>query len=153
MRKSPLLLSILAALSACSETFDDKGCMNVPAEQTTCPGAGSVKPEQLYLPNLCGDDLEITEVKSGGTREDLGTQAGTLQPACCYTVEVVDHNTSAECAIGRPYYDEGAAIAAPLRSEGPRGHATGAGPRPQETCRAAPRRRLPRRPTRNQTPW
>ncbi|HEY3493913.1 MAG TPA: ferritin-like domain-containing protein [Polyangiaceae bacterium] len=117
MRKSPLLLSILAALPACHSTFEDRGCMNVPAEQTSCPE--SVEPAQLYLPDRCGDDLEIVEVTNGGTRVDLTTQAGTIQPACCYSVLVEDDQPNGECAIGRPYFDGGASVTAPLRAAEP----------------------------------
>src|SRR5688572_15410358 len=119
MRKSPLLLSILAALPACSETFEDRGCLIVPAEQTSCAPADSVKPEQLFLPDHCGDDLEISEVKSGGTREELTFQDGTTKPACCYTVEVVDDDPQGECVIGRPYLDGGTPLTAPLRAGAP----------------------------------
>ena len=70
MSRSPLLLSILAVLTSCSETFEETACFDVPAEQTSCPAASAVDPGHLYLPNQCGDDLEIDEVLSGGTREE-----------------------------------------------------------------------------------
>jgi hypothetical protein len=113
-----LLLSILAVLPACSESFEDRACMLVPAEQMTCPPADSVRPEQLFFPDRCGDDLEITEVTGGGTRETLTTDGLTESPACCYTVEGVDHDANAECVIGRPYYEGGQALSAPLVLEG-----------------------------------
>lgn len=128
MRQSPLLLSILAALSGCSETFVNKGCFDVPAEQTSCPAADAVEPSSLYLPNVCGDDLEIGEVLSGGKREELHAESGTTQPACCYRVEVVDSNPNAECAIGRPYFDGGTQLQAPLVESG-RGTTTAEQPR------------------------
>jgi hypothetical protein len=88
MRKNPLLLSILAALPACSETYEDRGCMYVPEEQTTCPPASSVSPERLFLPGACGD--------------------------CCYTVQVVDHDVNSGCIVGRPYFEGDRALSAPL---------------------------------------
>lgn len=121
MRQSPLLLSILAALTSCSETFEDTGCFNVPAEQTSCPNAGAVDPGDLYLPNQCGDDLEIDEVLSGGTRQDVplaGTS--TVQPACCYRVEVVDSDPEMTCTIGRPYCEGNQHLRAPVRERGRR---------------------------------
>ena len=130
MRKSSLLLSILAALPGCSTTSDGRGCMNVPAEQMTCPSAGSVDVDDLYLPGQCGDDLEITEVKSDGTREDVTFDTGMKQPACCYTVEVTDHSPNSECAVGRPYFEDGTARSAEVR----RGSARDSG---VETRRAA----------------
>jgi len=116
MRQSPLLLSILAALGGCSETFEDKGCFDVPADQTSCPA--DVSPGKLYLPNKCGDDLEITEVLSGGTREDLVLDDGMTHPTCCYRVEVEDSDPNSECAIGRPYFEGEQQLRAPVREQG-----------------------------------
>ncbi len=118
MSRSPLLLSILAVLTSCSETFEDKGCFDVPAEQTSCPAASAVDPGDLYLPNRCGDDLEIDEVLSGGTREEVLRQDTTTQPACCYRVQVVDSDPEFTCTIGRPYCDGDRQLRAPVREHG-----------------------------------
>jgi hypothetical protein len=106
MRKSPLLLSILAALSGCSETFQAEGCLER-APELACPPAGALEPSQLFLPHLCGDDLEISEILSEGTHKNLSGEPGARTDACCYQVEVVDSNPMGECAVGRPYLEAG----------------------------------------------
>lgn len=118
MRQSPLLLSILAALTACDGATEEKVCKLVPADQATCPAASEVSPNELFLPGKCGD-FEISDVRGPVTREDLNTQ-GTAEPtpACCYKADVVD-KTSGECVIGRPYFEDGVDLCAPLRSETP----------------------------------
>ena len=116
------MVSILGALPACTTSFSDRGCMHVPPEQTSCPSPDKVSPKDLFLPDKCGDDLEIDEVNGGGTLEKLTDDAGTESQACCYPVTVTDHNTNQECAIGRPYLEAGEQRAAALRNgalEGP----------------------------------
>ncbi len=113
MRKSPLLVSILAALSGCSESFRSEGCLER-APELACPPRGALEPSQLFLPNECGDDLEISEILSEGTHKTLSGETGTETDACCYQVEVVDSNPSADCSIGRPYFEAGALRRAPL---------------------------------------
>ena len=117
MRKSPLLISILAALSGCQSSHADKACLEL-APERACPPADKVEPKQLSLPGQCGDDLEITEVVSGGTRETITADDGSEHPSCCYTVEVVDHDPQGACVVGRPYYEANQARRAPLRAEG-----------------------------------
>ena len=118
MRKSPLLLSILSALCACSETFEDRGCLEVSAEATSCPAKAKVSTSDLSLPGKCGDDLEITEILGGGKVETITRQDGTQVPMCCYPVEVTDSDPNAECQVGRPYVEGGRSLSAPLVSEG-----------------------------------
>ncbi|HEX2870611.1 MAG TPA: ferritin-like domain-containing protein [Polyangiaceae bacterium] len=118
MRQSPLLLSILAALTACDGATEEKVCKLVPADQATCPAPGEVSTSDLFLPGKCGD-FEISDVRGPVTREDLNTQ-GTAEPtpACCYKADVVDE-TNGECVIGRPYFEDGVDLCAPLRSDAP----------------------------------
>jgi hypothetical protein len=122
--RSPLLLSILAALSACSKSYHDRGCMNVPAERTTCTPGKDVKPEQLFLPGQCGDDLEIEDIDSDGTLETVMTETGMTQQMCCYTVMVTDSNTMSQCSVGRPYRDGCGTLRARVRSSSPGAGAT-----------------------------
>jgi hypothetical protein len=61
----------------------------------------------MFLPGRCGDDLEVVEVKSDGELTQITGQDGMSTSACCYTVEVVDHDASMECVVGRPFYDRG----------------------------------------------
>jgi len=105
--RSGLLVSILGAIAGCTSSFSDRGCMNVPPEQTTCPSGSKVSPKSLFLPGKCGDDLEIDEVNGDGTLTTLTNDSGTQSQACCYPVTVIDHNTNQECAVGRPYLDNG----------------------------------------------
>ena len=113
MRQSPLLISILAALAGCDGTTEEKVCKLVPADQATCPAADQVSPSDLFLPGKCGD-FEISDVRGTPTRESLNTQ-GTADPtpACCYKADVVD-KSSGECVIGRPYFEDGVDLCAPL---------------------------------------
>lgn len=113
MRPHPLLLSILAVLPGCTETFVTDGCFDVEENTTTCPDAKSVSLDDLYLRNECGSDLEIAEMKSKGPGV-LTTAPLSEGPICCYQVEVIDHEPGEECIIGRPYLEQGKAQLAPL---------------------------------------
>lgn len=115
--RNPLLVAILGALAGCSETFEDTGCMEVPAEQMTCEAASDVKTSELFLPDKCGA-FEITEVLGSGTRGITRGQGGDIE-TCCYPVEVIDHQPTSHCVIGRPYYEGGEARSAPLLSQSP----------------------------------
>lgn len=103
MRPHPLLLAILAALPACNETFDTSGCLAVADDVSMCPAPDKISINDLFLPNECGDDLEISEVKGAGSLNETTGHAGIR--ACCYPVEVIDHDPGAECSIGRPYLE------------------------------------------------
>jgi hypothetical protein len=112
-------LSILSALSGCSETFEDKGCFEVSADATSCPSKDELEPNDLSLPGKCGDDLEITEILGGGKVETITGQDGTETPMCCYPVEVTDSDPGAECQVGRPFTEGGRSLVAPLLADGP----------------------------------
>lgn len=116
MRPHPLLLAILAALPACSETFDTRGCLAVTEDVTMCPAPDKIRIEDLFLPDACGTDLEISEVKGAGKLNESAGQVGTR--ACCYPVEVIDHDPGAKCMIGRPYLegDDARSVAVRLTS-------------------------------------
>jgi hypothetical protein len=113
MLKSPLLIAILGALSACKNTENGKACMEVAEEQTTCPPGSEVNPSNLFTPDRCG--WEVEEVKSNGTREVIQTQAKANMHACCYTAELVEEEP--DCVVGRPYFDGGMELRAPLLSD------------------------------------
>lgn len=106
--RSALLVSILGALTACEGTHDGKGCVAVPAEQTTCPAANTLHTADLFSPESCGS--EVVSLKGEGKREVVG-DAPT--EACCYPAKVTD--TDSGCVVGRPYWDGGAQRQAPLR--------------------------------------
>jgi len=106
--RSALLISILGALTACEGTHDGKACMSVPADQTTCPPAKSVRTEDLFSPESCGS--EVVELKGEGKREVVGDSP---TEACCYPAKVTDPDSG--CSVGRPYWDDGAQRQAPLR--------------------------------------
>jgi hypothetical protein len=125
MDKSPLLIAILGALSACKNTEDGKACMQVAEEQTTCPAGAEVNPNDLFTPDRCG--WEVEEIKSNGTRETIQTDAKPQMPACCYLAELVEEEPG--CVIGRPYFDGGMELRAPLLS--------GDAPLPPASARAA----------------
>jgi len=121
MRTSPLLLSILAALTAC-ESHHAEGCMLVPESTMSCPPGKDVKPEMLFLNGECG--VEIDDVDSDGTLKPLGGDTASDAPACCYTVMVTDSDPLGECAVGRPYHEGSVALRAPVRSATPAGIAS-----------------------------
>ncbi|HKO47006.1 MAG TPA: ferritin-like domain-containing protein [Polyangiaceae bacterium] len=107
--RSALLVSILGALTACEGTHDGLACLNVPAEQTTCPAAQSLKPQDLYSTESCGS--EVVALKGEGKRRQVGD---VPTEACCYPAEVTD--TDNGCSVGRPYFEGGVQRQAPLRS-------------------------------------
>jgi len=116
MRQSPLLVSILTALSAaCSNTEDGKACFVVPAEQTTCPAKAEVPHDELFIPDRCG--WEVEELTGSGTRETVSAQVGMLE-ACCYPAKIVEEEPN--CVIGRPYFERGVLLRAPLAAGGDR---------------------------------
>ena len=71
--------------------------------------------KSLSLPGKCGDDLEIDSVNGDGTLTTVTNEGGVESKACCYPVTVIDHNTNEECAVGRPYFENGAQRTATLR--------------------------------------
>jgi|GEM_PF-1615238 len=112
MRRSPLLLSILAALAGCDGAVEKKVCISVPEEQQACPASSEVDTSKLFVPNECGD-FEYDDVRGPVTRESLQGQSAEPVPACCYKADVTDH-TSGECVIGRPYFEGDVVLCAPL---------------------------------------
>ncbi len=101
MRHHPLLLSILAVLPACNDSFETEGCLAATEQSTSCPDVKSIDKRELFLPSVCGSDLEVVSVLGPG---ELRESAGPLpEPACCYPVVVVDHSSEDKCIVGRPY--------------------------------------------------
>lgn len=92
--------------------------MAIDEDVAECPSPGSVEPGDLSLQGKCGDDLEIVEVTGRGTREVIGLGDGSEQLACCYPVEVLDHDPNMDCTVGRPYYEAGFSLVAPLLTDG-----------------------------------
>ncbi len=112
--RSPLLLAILSALGACSETYEGTACLpETVTEDATCPQRDEVPRDRLQIVSHCGD-IEVDRVLSDGKPQQAG-QAGGIQ--CCYRVEIVDHEPNAKCEIGRPYFEAGVATQAALRAE------------------------------------
>lgn len=112
LRPHPLLLAILAVLPGCSETFDTEGCISIDEDTKTCPAPSKVPLDDVFLTEVCGDDIELVKLKSDGKRRE---SAGvTIGPVCCYTVEVVDHNPGADCVIGRPFFEGERTKVAPI---------------------------------------
>jgi hypothetical protein len=113
VRKSSLLLSILAAVSGCSNSYETEGCLMRDPE-LACPAAAEVNPDQLTLRESCVGRSEVTEVLSEGTRKNVFSDTPPGD-SCCYKVEVVDVDEDHQCPIaGRPYFEAGEARRAPL---------------------------------------
>ncbi|MEO8905162.1 MAG: hypothetical protein ABI488_22010 [Polyangiaceae bacterium] len=121
MRRSSLLLAILATLPGCDDSFEATACFSVPATQTTCPGRDAVDKHDLSVDNAgsCGS-TEIIEVEGDGRRTDrarpfqqpAGAPTDPI-PTCCYPVKAVHHDGT--CVTpGRPYFNAGQAVLAPL---------------------------------------
>src|SRR5688572_18208394 len=111
--RNALLVSILGALTACESepTHDGRGCLIVPAEQTTCPPADSLDPEDLFPGDQLYCDERVVSVWGQGRREQAGQ---ALVEACCYAAEITGGESG--CVIGRPYWDGGVQRQAPLLS-------------------------------------
>lgn len=111
--RSALLISILGALTACGEsTHDGTACLPVPAGQPACPVASSVKVSDVFVDSSdCGE--RVVALKGAGQRRQAGQ---TQVEACCYPAEVTDGDDS--CVVGRPYWEGGVQLQAPLRSSG-----------------------------------
>lgn len=109
MNRSPLLLSILAALSACHATESGEACMGVDPAATSCPSEDSVEPADLSAREGCGYDVE--EVTGPGKRTRSLGQDGMWYEQCCYPAELYKGRA---CVVGRPYLDGRDALLAPL---------------------------------------
>jgi hypothetical protein len=120
---SPLLLSILAALSGCSAheeppvvdpptvaTYQGDGCIIVEESTAQCASGADVQPDELFAPWTC--DVEVLTVDGDGTLTTVSFQTGETQPACCYPVTGIDNAPG--CVIGRPYFERGMLRMAPL---------------------------------------
>lgn len=114
MRKNPLLLVILSAITACSEDVTQgDGCLSVSEGVTTCPTPNQVKPGDLFLPGQCGLDIVGVHDNPPQLTEITG-QDGVPFNACCYTVDIVDPDPDSECIVGRPYREGAEMRSAPL---------------------------------------
>jgi len=69
--------------------------------------------DDLFTPDRCG--WRVEELTGSGTRETLQGQVGTVE-ACCYPAELVEEQPG--CVIGRPYFERGLQLRAPLGSNG-----------------------------------
>ena len=118
MRKSPLLIAILGALSACGkDTVNGTACMEVAEEQTTCPSEDDLNTKDLFVWGKCGG-WKVEEVTSNGTRETrTGPDRMTQMHLCCYQADLSEDG--ADCSIGRPYFDGGIELRAPLLTDVP----------------------------------
>jgi hypothetical protein len=105
MRSNPLLLTILAAIACDTETFQATGCFATETELEQCPPAKDVALGALQLEGMCGDDLQIISIDGEGVPRDIQGQVVQPVSGCCYPVTAVDTDTSASCAVGRPYRD------------------------------------------------
>lgn len=115
--KSPLLLAILAALSGCEGEQEGTACMALLETETMCPlpdyfEQGRLSVEVTEVMSGCGGD-EIVDITGEGKRADL---TSSPYPRCCYPVKFIHHERSSCAVDGRPYYDAGLAVLAPLRS-------------------------------------
>lgn len=117
MRQSPLLLAILAAITACGDdTFETRGCFFISEEQPSCPSRSEVDRGQLSLPDVGCSPHEVLEVLGPPKVEDVSFDYGyPARPACCYRVKAVDRDPDSECTSGRPYYEDGEQLRSPLR--------------------------------------
>lgn len=124
---SPLLLSILAALGGCSAhddpplddpppvaTYEGEGCVLVEEATTDCVSGAEVNPEELFAPWTC--DVDVLTVNGDGTLTTVSYQTGETYPACCYPVSGIDNAPG--CIVGRPYFERGAAVMAPVNDMG-----------------------------------
>jgi len=116
MARSPLLLAILAALSGCEEEPRD-GTACLPLRETEseamCPAPDHFDEHRLIVKEDapgCGS-YEVIEV----TGEGKPQRESWMAPQCCYPVKILLHERDSCVSEGRPYYDAGRAVVAPLR--------------------------------------
>jgi len=116
----PLLLSILAALSA-TGCLPEKTemCMSVDPEAGTCPASEDVDIDDLSSYEC---DLKARRVIGEGTFYEGWADTGGYGEAasCCYPVQAIDTDPTSECmvVVGRPYLEGERVVAAPLRAGG-----------------------------------
>lgn len=112
---SPLLMAIFAALNGCSSgvipNYQGEGCMVVSEDTEQCPAANAVSPDELFVPWTC--DVDVLSIEGEGTRTTVSYQTGDTEPACCYPITGIDNMPN--CVIGRPYFEAGRALMAPVR--------------------------------------
>jgi hypothetical protein len=108
----------------------------------SCPSRQDVAPSRLEIESGCKEGpCEIVAVKGEGRRTERFVESlsngtpylgGEYQPACCYPVEILDHEGASSSVSGptpgRPFYDGGAPRSAPLVRRG--------GPEPAPSPRA-----------------
>jgi hypothetical protein len=120
MKYDPLLAAILAALAtSCGDSPErtaGTGCMTVDAMLTECPHSDQVALEDLFLHFNC--DEEIVSKSGPGTLTMLTPQSGPAAPACCYAVEKIDPDPTAECVVGRPFKEANVARSAAFQLQG-----------------------------------
>jgi hypothetical protein len=108
MTRHPLLLLLL---SACYETAEGEGCIDVAEDATSCPDAADVDVADAFVPMDC-DNREVVSVSGEGDLGDLPRQVeGELDLVCCYAAEVLDRTPNSDCMVGRPF---GTIATAPL---------------------------------------
>jgi hypothetical protein len=117
MNRSPLLLAILAALSGCEEEPRD-GTACLPLSETEsesmCPAPEHFDESRLIIQDEPADSrcggYKIVEV----TGEGKPQRESWMAPQCCYPVKILFHERDSCVSDGRPYYDAGRAVVAPL---------------------------------------
>jgi hypothetical protein len=70
-----------------------------------------VNRSDLFIPGRCG--WEVVDIHGTGRREVIPAQAGMIE-SCCYEADIREEEPG--CVIGRPYFDGGVELRAPLRS-------------------------------------
>lgn len=88
--------------------------MDIDQSATECPAPKDVDVDALWLNLECGYD--IVEVLGPGERKDVTGQDGVPRPACCYPVDSIDTFPGGDCVVGRPYFERGRVVQAPLEA-------------------------------------
>ena len=123
MKKRSLLPLILLTMAACNkgekgEWVETSACMTVAEDATSCPSSDEVQSSELWVSGWCAD--EIKSVEGQGTlllADDEADTGFNDSNKCCYPV--VARNTEPDCAIGRPFQEQGQAKVAAFQGPTP----------------------------------
>jgi len=114
MRTHPLLIVILAGLSACAEPWEETSACMAVADNATCPAPDDVEPDDLTVYGWCDEKIKSIDGEGEASTIDpeFGGDPDGGTPACCYPVTA--RNTEPNCVVGRPFVDGGQALCAPM---------------------------------------
>lgn len=108
--RTPLLTTILAALTACTPAEDTTACIEVEPDAAECPAAADVDKDEMFSFGWCGINVRSIDGEGELQGSPWGDSGGD-ETYCCYPV--TGRNTEPGCVVGRPFVEQGEVLAAP----------------------------------------